>query len=51
METVYFLGIDISKKTFQAAFTLDGINHLEAQVENNQTAIKRYFKDLKVIKQ
>lgn len=47
METVYFLGIDIAKKTFQAAFTLDGINHLEAQVENNQAAIKRYFKDLK----
>ncbi len=47
METVYFLGIDIAKKTFQAAFTLDGVNHFETEAENNPTAIKRYFKDLR----
>ena len=47
METVYFLGIDIAKNSFQAALTVDGVNHLETEVENNQTAIKRYFKDLK----
>ena len=47
METIYFLGIDIAKNTFQVALTLDGANHFETEVENNQTAIKRYFKDLK----
>ena len=47
METVYFLGIDISKKTFQAALTLDGINMMEGHVENNTLAIKDYFQDLK----
>ena len=35
METVYFLGIDISKKTFQTALTLDGINMDEQEVEND----------------
>lgn len=47
METVYFLGIDISKKTFQAALTLDGVNVHEADVENNAQAIKSYFQELK----
>lgn len=46
METVYFLGIDISKKTFQAALTLDGINMVEGEVENNSKAIKLYFQGL-----
>lgn len=47
METVYFLGIDIAKKTFQAALTLDGINQFETEVDNNPMAIKQYFKGLK----
>ena len=34
METLYFLGIDVSKKTFQAALTLDGMNMYEFEVEN-----------------
>lgn len=46
METVYFLGIDISKKTFQAALTLDGVNHFQAEVDNSPMAIKQYFKGL-----
>lgn len=47
MKTVYFLGIDISKKTFQAALTLDGVNVHEAEVENTTQAIKSYFQELK----
>jgi transposase len=47
METIYFLGIDISKQTFQAALTLDGVNMAECEVENNALAIKSYFKELK----
>jgi transposase len=46
METVYFLGIDIAKKTFQAALTLDGINMFECEVDNNVKAIKGYFQAL-----
>jgi transposase len=47
METLYFLGIDISKKNFQAALTMDGINMVETQVENKAQAIKDYFRGLK----
>lgn len=47
METLYFLGIDISKKNFQAALTMDGINMAETQVENKAQAIKDYFRGLK----
>jgi transposase len=47
METVYFLGIDIAKKTFQAGLTLDGINFVQTEVENNSRAIKLYFQGLK----
>jgi transposase len=47
METVYFLGIDISKKTFQAALTIDGVNMQESEVENNPQSIKAYFQGLK----
>lgn len=46
METIYFLGIDISKKTFQAALTVDGINMVEWEVGNNEQAIKGYFQDI-----
>lgn len=47
METIYFLGIDISKKTFQVALTIDGVNMYEAEVENNARMIKLYFEQVK----
>lgn len=47
METLYFLGIDIAKKNFQAALTVDGITMVETQVENKEQAIKSYFRKLK----
>jgi transposase len=47
METIYFLGIDISKKTFQAALTVDGINVVEDEIENRASAIKVYFQSLR----
>lgn len=47
METLYFLGIDISKKTFNAAFTQDGQTMYELEVENNPAAIRQYFAELK----
>lgn len=47
METVYFLGIDISKKKFDAALTINGKDFSDTQVENNPTAIKSFFKELK----
>jgi len=47
METLYFLGIDISKKKFDAALTLDGKNFCEVQVENRPQPISSFFKDLK----
>ena len=47
METLYFLGIDISKKTFQAALTLDGMNMYELEVENTPRTILAYFQELK----
>jgi transposase len=46
MET-YILGVDISKKTFQAAITLDGINFFEQEIENTPNAIRVYFGELK----
>lgn len=47
METVYFLGIDISKKTFNAALTVDGVNMYETEVQNKDQPIKAYFQNLK----
>src|SRR5689334_7037265 len=47
METLYFLGIDLAKKTFQAALTLDGTNMHETTVENSATAIEEFFNELK----
>jgi len=46
MET-YILGIDISKKTFQSALTLNGANFFEQEVENSPKAIAAYFQELK----
>lgn len=47
METLYFLGIDISKKKFDSALTLDGRHFHEGQIENRTKAILAYFRDLK----
>jgi transposase len=47
METLYFLGIDMSKKTFQAALTLDGANMYQMEVENQPLQIKAFFQQLK----
>ena len=47
METVYFLGIDVSKKMLQAALTLDGINMSEGEFKNTPSAIRAYFRELK----
>ena len=47
METLYFLGIDISKKRFDAALTVDGLNMHELPADNNPRAIKAFFSGLK----
>jgi transposase len=47
METRYFLGIDISKKSFDAALTTDGKHFHQVQVENLSKAIESFFKNLK----
>src|SRR6476620_1304477 len=47
METVYFLGIDVSKKKFDAALTENGKNFHEVQVENSAKGIQSFFKELK----
>src|SRR6187549_3255482 len=47
METIYFLGIDMAKKTFQAALTLNGVDMAECSVENTSEGIKSYFQELK----
>ena len=46
METVYFLGIDVSKKTLDTALTLDGVNMFENQIENSRAAIKGFIQQL-----
>jgi transposase len=47
METKYFLGIDISKKKFDAALTVDGNHFYETPVENLSTSIEVFFRGLK----
>jgi transposase len=47
METLYFLGIDISKKKFDAALTIDGKNFHEVQIENQAKPIESFFRELK----
>jgi transposase len=47
METKYFLGIDVAKKTLRMALTADGLRMVEADVENTPKAIAGYFNDLK----
>lgn len=47
METTYFLGIDISKKKFDAALTVDGKQFYECQVENSHSSIQDFFREIK----
>lgn len=47
METIYFLGIDISKKKFNLALTTEGKNFYEVEVLNNPKSIQDLFSDLK----
>ena len=47
METVYFLGIDVSKKQLDSALTIDGKNYHQNQVENTAQAIRIFFRDVK----
>src|SRR5438552_39813 len=47
METVYFLGIDIAKKKFDASLTTYAKNFDASQCENNGKSIVTFFRDLK----
>jgi transposase len=47
METVYFLGVDIAKKTFDASLTIDAKGFDASQCENNAKSIDVFFRDLK----
>jgi transposase len=47
METLYFLGIDISKKKLDTALTADGKHFHEVQIENRSQSLVSFFKDLK----
>jgi transposase len=47
METLYFLGIDVSKKKFDAALTIDGKHFHEVKIENTSGAVQLFFRDLK----
>lgn len=47
METNYVLGVDMSKKDFQACLTCDGINFSEQLVANQRSSIAVYFKELR----
>lgn len=47
METVYYLGIDIAKKKFDGALTVDGKVFYQIQVENSKEQIMTLFKELR----
>jgi transposase len=47
METLYILGVDMSKKTLQAALTLEGTNFFEQEVENNPKTIETYLEGVR----
>jgi transposase len=47
METFYVLGVDMSKKDFQACLTADGIHFSEHPVVNQPSSIATYFKELR----
>lgn len=47
METLYFLGIDVSKTKLDTALTIDGKIFHEVQIKNDVQSISSFFKDLK----
>lgn len=47
METLYFLGIDISKKSFHGALTVDGMNMYQEEVGNTSKQINSFFQTVK----
>ena len=47
METVYFLGVDIAKKTFDASLTTDAKAFDPSQCENNAKSIDAFFRETK----
>lgn len=47
METLYFLGIDISKKTIDTALTVNGTDFHEVKLINQVKVIEAYFRALK----
>ena len=47
METVYFLGIDVSKKQLDSALTIDGKNYHQDEIENTASAIGVFFRNMK----
>lgn len=47
METIYFLGIDISKAKFDAALTVNGKDFHFDQVQNRSSEVQQFFRDLK----
>jgi transposase len=47
LKTHYFLGIDIGKNSFHAAITVDGQNYFDQEIDNNASAIKKYFQEIK----
>lgn len=47
METLYFLGIDVSKNKLDTSLTLDGQHFHEVEVENLAKSIDSFFKGLK----
>jgi len=47
METIYFLGIDVSKKKLDSALTIDGKNYQQDEMENTAEAIQIFFRGIK----
>jgi transposase len=47
MSTTYVIGIDMSKKDFQACLTCDGINFSEDSIINESSSIASYFRGLR----
>jgi transposase len=47
METVYFLGVDISKDKFDVSLTIDAKTFVASRCENKAQSIAGYFQDLK----
>jgi transposase len=47
METVYFIGIDVSKKKLDSALTIDGKSYHQDELENTTNAIQIFFRGMK----